>query len=357
MTRRLKGIGLAALRSVGVYKLVGKTAWRRQRLLILCYHGVSLDDEHVWNPQLFMSPEQFDRRLALLVRSGCTVLLLEEALKRLHRDSLPARAVCLTFDDGFFNFVTQVQPRLRRYGLPATVYLTTRRCEHNFPGVPLGLSYVLWKSGRVQLDGSGLPGLGDSCYRIATPDERRTVVASILKSAFWTRAEPEEHDEVLRDVSKRVGMDYGALTASRLLALMRPAEVAALASEGVDFQLHTHTHRTPVESELFVQEIRENRSRLEAMTGVRPTHFCYPSGIYRESYFPLLAAEGVVSATTTQPGIVTRDTPTLLLPRFVDASTVSDAEFEAWLNGLSPLLQRVFARPGRNRLHPAHAHT
>lgn len=355
MTRRIKAIALGALDKAGFSSLVGKSAWRRNRLLILCYHGVSLADEHVWNPELFISPAQLERRFELLVRNHCNVLLLDDALKRLHSNSLPPRAVCLTFDDGFFDFVEQVWPRLQRYGFPATVYLPTRRCEHNFPGVPLGLSYFLWKSGRRQLDGTGLPGLGDRCYSTATPAERRVVVTAILKSDSWPRLSEKEHDDVLREVSKRVGMDYDALHASRLLSLMRPEEVRALAAEGVDFQLHTHSHRTPPESDRFVQEVRENRVRLEAMTGVRPTHFCYPSGIYRESYFPLLAAEGVLSATTTQSGIVTRDTPPLLLPRFVDTGNVRDVEFEAWLHGLPPLVHRAFPRSGHHQPAGAHA--
>jgi peptidoglycan/xylan/chitin deacetylase (PgdA/CDA1 family) len=352
VVHKVKTVGLVALGQVGLSRFVGKSSWRRRQLLILGYHGISMDDEHEWNPQLFMSPAQFERRLDLLNRTDCTVLPLDEAIQRLVRDSLPERAVCLTFDDGFFNFLTQVQPRLRRYGFPATVYLTTRRCEHNFPVVPIGLSYVLWKSGRVELDGSGLPGLGHRSYRIGTEDERQTLIDRMFKAVIAVSSTPEAQDDLLRQVSARVGADYAALAASRLLTLLRPAEVSALASEGADFQLHTHTHSTPPDSDLFVQQIRDNRSRIEAMTGVRPTHFCYPSGVYRDSYFPLLEAESVKSATTTRPGIATSDTRLLLMPRFIDTNLVSDAEFEAWLTGLAPLLRHTLPESAHKLLSP-----
>jgi len=54
----------------------------------------------------------------------------------------------------------------------------------------------------------------------------------------------------------------------------------------------------------------------------------------------------VVSATTCDPGLASRDDHTLLLPRFVDTSRVSEAEFVGWLGG-------VPARVSRRSAHAA----
>ena len=75
----------------------------------------------------------------------------------------------------------------------------------------------------------------------------------------------------------------------------------------MDVQLHTHRHRTPLDEGLFTREIRENRQRLIASTGNVPIHFCYPSGRYREEFLPWLKAEQIVSATTCDYGMATRD--------------------------------------------------
>jgi len=341
MTRRMKAAVFEATRTIGLNRRVGASAWRRQRLLILCYHGISLHNEHEWNPRLFISPENFSRRLELLDRSGCTVVPLGEAVQRVYANEIPERAVCLTFDDGFYDFAVQAQPRLRQFGFPATVYLNTLRCGHDFPAVRIGLSYVFWKSKRSVVDGRGLPGLDPVEYPIATPEQRWTLAVAIHTSLLAAKADVARQDDALRDVSQRMGVDYDELASTRMLSLMRPAEVTALAAEGVDFQMHTHRHSTPVDSDLFVEEIRENRWRIEAMTGVRPTHFCYPSGLYRESYFPLLEAAGVVTATTTRAGMVSSKTSPLLLPRFVDMNSVSEAEFDGWLTGIAPWLADV----------------
>ena len=338
MTRKFKNVCFSAAKRTALTRVFGRSSWRRRRLLILCYHGVSLDDEHEWDPALYISPASFDRRMALLRRTGCTVLGLAEALERLYRGDLPDRAVCLTFDDGYYDFLVRAYPRLREHQFPATVYLNTLRCEHNLPLVRIGLSYVLWKSRRTRIEGGGLPGLDDRIYTFETPEARTLLARTIHDALIAASAGPTEQDAVLRDLAGRVAVSYDALAADRVLTLMRPAEVTALAAEGVDFQLHTHRHSNPSDPEIFRDEIRQNSRRIEAMTRCRPRHFCYPSGIYRDSYFPVLESEGVISATTTEPGIVSGTEPPLLLPRFVDSNGVSDVEFESWLVGLAPWL-------------------
>jgi peptidoglycan/xylan/chitin deacetylase (PgdA/CDA1 family) len=324
---------------LGVSRLLGNSSWRRRRLLVLCYHGVSLSDEHEWNSALYMSPAMLATRLAALRRCGCTVLPLGDAVERLYTGTLPERAVALTFDDGYYDFLARAYPLLQEYGYPATVYLATLRSEHNFPVVNVLVSYMLWQKRQSVLRAPEIPGLGTDTYPLATREQRALVLQKINAAIEPLDPEPGERDEIARAIARSLGMDYDTFAAKRVLTLVTPHEVKELARRGVDFQLHTHRHRTPENDERFVMEIRENRERIEAMTGRPAVHFCYPSGIHRPSYLPLLRAEHVVSATTTRPGIADPSSDPLLLPRFVDTSTVSSAEFEAWLHGIMPWLQ------------------
>src|SRR5437870_3809874 len=100
MLKKFKQAALRSLKTAGVATLVHNSRWRRDRLLILAYHGISMDDEHFWNDSLFMSAEVFRARLELIKKSGCTVLPLDEAIKRLYANDLPERSVAITFDDG-----------------------------------------------------------------------------------------------------------------------------------------------------------------------------------------------------------------------------------------------------------------
>ena len=80
-----------------------------------------------------------------------------------------------------------------------------------------------------------------------------------------------------------------------MLQLMNAQEVAEIARDGADIQLHSHRHCTPENEVLFRREITENRDRIRALTGTQASHFCYPSGVYRPEFPGWLEKESVVS--------------------------------------------------------------
>jgi peptidoglycan/xylan/chitin deacetylase (PgdA/CDA1 family) len=339
MLATLRRTSLAWSKRAGLTTIVGDSPWRRERLLILCYHGVSIDDEHQWNPNLYVSPHTLARRFEILRRVGTTVLPLDEALDRLYTNDLPPRAVVLTFDDGFQDFLLQAYPLLERHGYPSTVYLPTQRVVQNYPIVQLFLSYVLWKRRDARLDGRGIAGLG-SVYELASAETRRAIIASLAAQFERDKLGPEGKDRFAREVVSRLGLDYGALFRSGLLRLMRPEQVRRLSDAGVDFELHTHQHRTPEDPLQFRKEVADNRRHLEAITGKPARHFCYPSGVYRGTYPAVLEGEGMRSATTCDPDLADRTSNVLLLPRFVDSNAVSEIEFESWVTGAACWLPR-----------------
>src|SRR5690348_2192427 len=178
-----KSVMLGAVQRAGVLAVVRDSRWRQQRLLILAYHGVSLDDEHEWDPELYMSPTKFESRLAALERGGYRVLPLAEALAALDERRLPPRSVALTFDDGTFDFYARVFPALTARGFPATVYLTTYYCEYNRPVFGPACSYMLWKARHLAaVNIRPLTGENRS-FSLATAAGRQSVVAALLEAA------------------------------------------------------------------------------------------------------------------------------------------------------------------------------
>src|SRR5688572_12986365 len=152
MLKKIKQTTLGTLKTSGVFRLVENSRWRQRRLLILAYHGISLDDEHEWDPSLYMTPASFRRRMQLLKDSDCTVLPFAEAVRSLYSDDLPERCVALTFDDGNYDFYEKALPILREFGYPATVYLTTFYSHYSKPVFDVICSYLLWKGRNGRLD-------------------------------------------------------------------------------------------------------------------------------------------------------------------------------------------------------------
>ena len=121
---------------------------RTQRLLILCYHGFSVEDEHQWNPSLYIDTATFRNRLEMLRSGGYTVLPLGEALRLMYRSELPPRSVVITVDDGTYDFIRFGYPLLREYGFPATLYVSTYYCKFQAPVFDVACAYILWKVDR-----------------------------------------------------------------------------------------------------------------------------------------------------------------------------------------------------------------
>jgi peptidoglycan/xylan/chitin deacetylase (PgdA/CDA1 family) len=345
MLKKFKQLTLKSLKATGVSTLVHDSRWRRQRLLILAFHGISVNDEHLWNSSQYMSATVLRARFELLKKANCAVLPLGEAVERLYANDLPDRAVVITFDDGTSDFYHRAFPLIREFGFPATSYLTTFYCEYNRPVFDLMLSYLLWKGRHEVLD---LHSCSEKDLEIDLRDTaaQEKALAEIKAFARSRKLSAEEKDALLASLAAQLKVDYEALIAERIMHNVTPEEVKELAAAGIDVQLHTHRHRTPRDRQLFLKEIEDNRQSIQKMSGKRAEHFCYPSGDYDLAFLPWLKESGVISATTCETGFASRNSHPLLLPRMLDNPQLSSIEFESWLTGVSAALPRRSKQKG-----------
>ena len=284
-----------------------------------------------------MSPGEFRKRLEFLRDGDYQVLGLNEAVSRLYKNDLPPKSVVITIDDGNYDCSRQAYPIVKSFNFPFTVYQTTYYSDYNRPIFRLICAYMMWKKRGAVVDGRGLPGIqGDLDLR--SVESRKAVVEQLDRYTKQHKSSASEKDEIAARLAERIGFDYSELLKKRILHLMKPEEVQQLARNGVDIQLHTHRHRTPLDEQLFKREIKDNRRRIMEMTGSNATHFCYPSGVNHLEFLPWLKQEQVVTATTCVPGLATSGSNPLLLPRLVDHAGLSSLDFAAWTTGVRSFL-------------------
>src|SRR4051812_20673200 len=90
--------------------------------VILLYHRIA--ELHVDPWELAVSPAHFDEHLRV-IRTRATVLSLHDLLRHLRSNSLPPRAVAVTFDDGYADNACTALPLLEHHDTPATFFVTT----------------------------------------------------------------------------------------------------------------------------------------------------------------------------------------------------------------------------------------
>lgn len=89
---------------------------------VLMYHKVSPDH----TDDLTVSVSQLEEHLQFLQSSGYQILPLARLVASVSaKEKLPAKAVFLTFDDGYLNNLHYAYPILSEYNAPATIFLPT----------------------------------------------------------------------------------------------------------------------------------------------------------------------------------------------------------------------------------------
>ena len=343
LRKRIRDAALQIIRSTGAFDAVSQSRWRSRRLLILCYHGFALRDEHHWDPSLYVTRTHLESRLDFLAAERYVVLPLSEGLARLNAGTLPPRAIAITVDDGTYDFYAVAYPVLKRRGVPVTVFVSTYYMVDPRPVFDGACQYLLWKAWAAGAVGGLRDPLNDGAPPLLTAADCAHASARVREAASRGRWSAEEKHEWLGRFARRLGLDWEDFLDGRLISLMHPEEVRALDPAIADVQLHTHRHRVPADRESFLREITDNRRAL-AECGLDPyrlTHFCYPNGTHRAACLPWLAEAGVTSAVTTAPGLASRRHDPLLLPRFIDANTTSEVEFEGWASGLRAFVRRA----------------
>lgn len=318
----------------------------RRGLRILCYHSFTMGEESLFRAKLFMNCETFRKRLEFLRAQRYPVLSLEGALAGLSSGDLPDYATVITIDDGFYAVYKYACNLLNKFSFPATLYLTTYYCAKERPVFRLVVQYIFWRTAREFFDHADL----DSClfgkFWLLDANEKNRATWEIIRFGEG-KCEEKERFALSRRLGQLLDVDVDQIYETRILNLVTDGEVRTLAARGMDVQLHTHRHRLRPREAHTIKEIVDNRAFLEPLLGKRLQHFCYPSGAWCEDFWPWLAAVGIKSAVTCDPGLNYPGTPRLGLKRFLDGENVTQIEFEAELSGYNEILRR--ARSGLRR--------
>ncbi len=329
---------LYIMRSLGLFRLARRLT--ANRLRILCYHGISIRDEHEFNAGVFMRRETFEGRMRLIKKLGLPVLSLDEAVRKLSTGQLPPMATVITIDDGWYGTYRYMHPVLNQLELPATLYVATAFVESNLQVFNVAIGYVLWRRQDKLLQSRALrEGALTRDYDLSIAEERRKAQKELVRFGFRYPDFKDRHS-LWREVCEALDEDWKTIERERRIAFVNREELRQMIDDGLDIQLHTHGHRFPSKDrEDAIREVTSNRDYLNEMVPGDYSHFCYPSGQYEEDQIADLRALNVVSATTTKGGLNRHDTPVYELRRLIDSDGKSDLEFEAKISGVKDLIE------------------
>ncbi len=120
---------------------------------VLMYHSVNPKTNQQMR-SLIVSPESFERQMRFLKSQRYNVVTLEEVSRLMHdKKKAPPKTVAISFDDGFKDNYIYAYPVLKKFGLPATIFVI-----YNEVGRPQG-DRLNWEQIR-EMQASGLIAIG-----------------------------------------------------------------------------------------------------------------------------------------------------------------------------------------------------
>ena len=276
-------------------------------LSILIYHRVLPEPDPLFPDEV--DAPRFDAQLNLL-KQVFHLLPLPEAVDRLKNHTLPPRAACLTFDDGYADNASIALPLLQKHGVCATFFVASGYlnggCMFNDRAIALIRQHPAEPIDLRFLELGSLP--------LATLAERRAALQTLLQRLKYEA--PEVRCDHLHHLETRLGFTPPADL------MMNDAQVLSLHQAGMSIGGHTVNH--PILASLPPAvarcEIEQNRTYLTRLLGSPPTLFAYPNGKfgqdYRQEHADMVRETGYAAALSTEPGIARRESDLFHLPRF-----------------------------------------
>jgi peptidoglycan/xylan/chitin deacetylase (PgdA/CDA1 family) len=259
------------------------------------YHRVGelKDTPAIDSRSVSATPSGFAQQMRHLARYYHVVSMPDvlDAVKR--NRTLRDRSVLITFDDAYADFADIAWPILKRFHLPATLFVPTA-----YPGQP---ELAFWwdrlyqafaQTRRAELRDTPLGN-----FSLADPNSRSRSLRTLQN---YVPTVP--HDDAMRLVDCVCAQLAEAPAKGG--SVLNWDQLRLLARDGVTLGSHTRTH--PILTQLppnrMREEIQGSQRDLKAEIGSALPIFCYPNGDHNETVTAMLREEGVELGFTTLVG-------------------------------------------------------
>ncbi len=247
---------------------------------------------------------------------------LSEAVARLNAGTLPERAACITFDDGYADNLNVAAHILSRFGLPGTFFIATNYMD----GGMMFNDRVIEAIRSVPAGQLNLEALGLGTWDIQSDASRIQAIDGLLKKVKYLPYADRDA------ITTLIAASADAKLAKQ--PMMRPAQVQELARMGFEIGGHTQSH--PILRQIpdleAQREISNSRTILQALTGQKVELFAYPNGRPNEDYdlrhAAMAKAAGYSCAVSTFAGAARQGDDLFQIPRFTPWAGAS------WKSGL-----------------------
>lgn len=276
-------------------------------LQILIYHRV-LDQPDPFRPWE-VDRHQFKFHCEIF-KKYYHVLELDDAIHRLNHHQLPKRALCITFDDGYYDNVKVALPLLKQYKFKASFFIATGYLDGKGMWNDAIIEWIKHTTHPV-IDLSPWE-LGH--YPLNSQTQKNKAIEAIIKKLKYRQG--ARRHSIVQDILKKVKHPWPDQL------MMTPKDIVQLRKNGMTIGAHTVTHPilTRIDAQQAYREIAQSQKDLQRILKEPCQYFAYPNGQPRQDYasfhIQVLKELGFKGALSTWWGAATAQTDPFQLPRF-----------------------------------------
>jgi peptidoglycan/xylan/chitin deacetylase (PgdA/CDA1 family) len=299
----LKTVGTATANHSGflnTYAFLRRKLTRSQ-VAILLYHRVCPRNDN-WSLRP-LSPESFERQMEYFCRNY-EIIRLDKLVEHIRQaKALPEKALVITFDDGYKDNYLYAYPILKKYHIPATIFLTTGHIGSSKLFWFDEIRYVIQLTPFSQLEFDKL-----GSYPLRTDIDKFRVSHIVIERL---KKLPDERKRALiKKLINTCRVDIPANLGKGLL--LSWGEVREMHDDGVAFGAHSVNHPvlTNLPLEEAKKEIIQSKKDIEEKLGQPVTAFSYPNGDFNPQIVEFTKDAFACAVAVGMPKLITlKDSP------------------------------------------------
>ncbi len=335
---KAKNLIFLLFKHIGIYRFL--RVKNNDSAVVLTYHGVlpdNPDNKYAYENRNFVTIEEFEKQIQFLLKHY-RPLRVENFT---NSNNNLKKGFYITFDDGFQNNYLYALPVLKKYGLQACFFLTTRL---------IGTREFLRTEQITRL--------------IHRTEKTKLILHLDKKRQFFLRnsLEKEYASKFIRDYVKRKSISYVREVLKEIESqvddvpavmhqndelrylYMNWDEIREVFSEGHVIGSHTDTHQilSNLTMDESLKELRISKYKIEKEIGEPCVTFSYPNGDksdFRPTHKSQLKWLGYRCAFTQIPALNNKHTDSYAMHRLNITSSMSLAVFEATVSGFRHKLE------------------
>jgi peptidoglycan/xylan/chitin deacetylase (PgdA/CDA1 family) len=309
-------------------------------------------DAHSLHPKMYVTKRTLAMQMEYLSRNYRVIEAAQLVSAAKEGTVLPRNACVITFDDGWKGTYTYALPILKKYNLPATVFLVSQYVGANRWFWPEKVSVLLSK----YLAARGSEGHRATAWATKAGAEFSTIlsdphltptkkIATIIEALKAVGR--DDRDKIIHELEEALAAHHIRIAYSERL-IVNWDEVAEMSKHRITFGAHTETHPilTKIPLPEAIREIAQSKVAIEKQLGTVCPFFCYPNGDYNDEVKTQVMAH-YSCAFSTDIGFVKPNDDLFTLKRIgiSDEGSRTRAQFACKASGiLEPLLNVLRGR-------------